>query len=133
MISSDSFIFNSGNNTKNDFNLLATRSFTRLAFLDLGDASNSFWKWGFKVPNMELELLPFGSFTRWIISQVLASGLRTKYQFTSLDNGRIGSIWDRNKEEEMLKNVEMGKNPKECFTEMSKNRKIQDGLGIKMM
>ena len=36
MISSDSFVFDSGNNTKNDFNLLATRSFTRPAFLDLG-------------------------------------------------------------------------------------------------
>ena len=33
----------------------------------------------------------------------------------------------------MLKNMEMGKNTKECFTEMSKNRKMQDGLGSKMM
>ena len=133
MISSDSFVLDSGNNTKNTFNLLTIRSFTRLAFLDLGDASNSFWKWGFKVPNMELELLPFGSFTRWIISQVLASGLRTKYQFTSPDDGRIGCIWDRNKEEEMLEKVEMMKNPKKCFTEMSKNGKKQDGLGSEMM
>jgi hypothetical protein len=51
---------------------------------------------------MKPEVLPFGSFTCWIISQVLASCLRTKYQFTSPDDGRIGSIWDRNKEEEML-------------------------------
>ena len=33
----------------------------------------------------------------------------------------------------MLKKMEMGKNTKECFTEMSKNRKMQDGLGSKMM
>ena len=33
----------------------------------------------------------------------------------------------------MLKNMEMGKNTKECFAEMSKNRKMQDGLGSKMM
>ena len=116
MISSDSFVLDSGNNTKNAFNLLATRSFTRPAFLDLGGASNSFWKWRFKVPNMEPELLPFGSFTRWINSQVLASGLRMKYQFTFPDDGKIGSIWDRNKEEEMLKKMEMGKNSKESLT-----------------
>ena len=79
MISSDSFALDSGNNTQNDFNLPATRSFTRPAFLDLGGASNPFWKRGFKVPNMESKLLPFGSFTHWIIGQVLASGLRTEY------------------------------------------------------
>ena len=133
MISSDSFVLDSGNNTKNTFNLLTIRSFTRPAFLDLGDASNSFWKWGFKVPNMELELLPFGSFTRWIISQVLASSLRTAYQFTSPDDGRIGGIRDRSKEEEMSKKVEMGKNSKECHLEMSKNGKMQDGLGSEMV
>ena len=121
MISSDSFAFDNGNDTKNDFDLLATRSFTRPVFLDLGGASNPFWKRGFKVPNMELELFPFSSFTRWIISQVLASGFRPEYQFTSPDNDRIGGIRDKNKEEEMLKKVEMGENSKECLTEMSEN------------
>ena len=62
MISSDSF-FNNGNRTKNGFNLLATRSSTRPALLDLGGTSSPFWKWGFKVPNMEPELLPFGFYT----------------------------------------------------------------------
>ena len=133
MISSDSFVFNSGNNMKNGFNLLATRSFTRATFLDLGGTSIPFWKQGFKVPSMELELFPFSSFTRWIISQVLALGFRPEYQFTSPDNGRIGCVRDRNKEEEMLKKVEMGKNSKECLTEMSENRKMQDGLGSKMV
>jgi len=33
----------------------------------------------------------------------------------------------------MLEKMEVGKDPKECFTEMSKNRKIQDGLGSQMM
>ena len=33
----------------------------------------------------------------------------------------------------MLKKMEMGKNTKECFAEMSKNRKMQDGLGSEMM
>ena len=33
----------------------------------------------------------------------------------------------------MLKKMEMGKNTKECFAEMSKNRKMQDGLGIQIM
>ena len=42
-------------------------------------------------------------------------------------------IGDRNKEEEMLKKVEMRKNPKECLTEMSKNGKMQNGLGSKMV
>ena len=36
MISSDSFALDSGNNTQNDFNLPATRSFTRPTFMDLG-------------------------------------------------------------------------------------------------
>ena len=121
MISSDSFLFNSGNNTKNGFNLLATRSVTRPTFLDLGGASNPFWKRGFKVPNMEPELFPFSPFTRWIISQVLASGFRLEYQFTSPNNGRIGGVQDRNKEEEMLKKMKMGKNSTECLTEMSEN------------
>ena len=82
---------------------------------------------------MEPELLPFGSFTRWIISQVLASVLRAEYQFISPDDGRNGGIWDRNKEEEMLKNVEMGKNSKESLTEMSENRKMQDELGSELV
>ena len=84
--------------------------------------SNPFWKWRFKVPDMEPELLPFGSLIHRIISQVLASGFRTEYQFTSPDDGGIGGIWDRNKEEEMLKKVEMGKNSKESLTEVSENR-----------
>ena len=102
IISSDSFVFNSGNNTKNGFNLLATRSSTRPALLYLGGTSSPFWKWGFKVPNMEPEFLPFGSFIRRIINQVLASVLRAEYQFTSPDDGGIGGIRDWNKEEEML-------------------------------
>ena len=63
MISSDSIFLNNGNRTKNGFNLLATRSSTRPVLLDLGGTNSPFWKWGFKVPNMEPELLPFGSFT----------------------------------------------------------------------
>jgi len=70
---------------------------------------------------MEPELLPFGSFTSWIISQVLASVLRAEYQVTSPDDDEIGGIWNRNKEEEMLKKMEMGENSKECLTEISEN------------
>ena len=70
---------------------------------------------------MESELLPFGSFTHRIISQVLASVLKAEYQVTSPDDGGIGGIWNRNKEEEMLKKVEMGKNSKEGLTEVSEN------------
>ena len=33
----------------------------------------------------------------------------------------------------MLEKMEVGKDTKECFAEMSKNRKMQDGLGSKMM
>ena len=33
----------------------------------------------------------------------------------------------------MLKKVKMGKNAKECFAEMSENRKTQNGLGSQMM
>ena len=68
MISSDSFALDSGNNTQNDFNLPATRSFTRPTFLDLGGASNSFWKRRFEVPDMKPETFPLISFTHWIIS-----------------------------------------------------------------
>ena len=118
MISSDSFFLNNGNRTKNGFNLLATRSSTRPALLDLGGTSSPFWKWGFKVPNMEPEFLPFSSLIRLIISQVLASVLRAEYQFTSPDDGGIGGIRDWNKEEEML---EKGENSKECLAEMSEN------------
>ena len=112
---------------------LATRSSTRPALLDLWGTNSPFWKWGFKVPNVEPELLPFAPFTRQIISQVLASVLRAEYQFTSPDDGGIGGIRDWNKEEEMLEKVEMGENSKECLTEMSKNRKMQDGLGSEMV
>ena len=58
-----------------------------------------------------------------------------EYQFTSLDDGDggIGGIWDRNKEEEMLKKVEMGKNSKESLTEVSENWEMQDGLGSEMV
>ena len=103
MISSDSLFLNNGNRMKNGFNLLATRSSTRPALLDLGGTSSPFLKWRFKVPNMEPELLPFGPFTCRIISQVLASVLRAEYQFTSPDDGGIGGIRDWNNEEEMLR------------------------------
>ena len=33
----------------------------------------------------------------------------------------------------MLKKVKMGKNAKECFAEMSENRKMQNGLRSQMM
>ena len=33
----------------------------------------------------------------------------------------------------MLEQMEVGKDSKECFIEMSKNRKVQDGLGSQMM
>jgi hypothetical protein len=46
MISSDSFVLDSGNNTKNAFNLLATRSFTRPVFLDLGGRQQLFLEVG---------------------------------------------------------------------------------------
>src|SRR6185312_2589201 len=128
MISSGFFFLNNGNRMKNGFNLLATRSSTRPALLDLEGTSSPFWKWGFKVPNMKPEFLPFGSLTRQIISQVLASVLRAEYQFTSPDDGGIGGIRDWSKEEEMLEKVEMEENSKECLTEMSENRKMQDGL-----
>src|SRR6185312_9783145 len=114
MISSDSLFLNNGDRTKNGFNLLATRSSIRPALLDLGGTNSPFWKWGFKVPNMELEFLPFGSLTRRIISQVLASVLRAEYQFTSPDDSGIGGIRNWNKEEEILEKVVMGENSKEC-------------------
>ena len=53
---------------------------------------------------------------------------RTEHQFTAPNDGRIGGIGNRNKVEEMLKKMKMGKNSRECFTEMSKDGKIQDGL-----
>jgi len=46
---------------------------------------------------------------------------------------RISGIWNEHKVEEMLEKVKVGKNAKECFAEMSKNRKTQDGLGSQMM
>jgi len=70
---------------------------------------------------MEPEFLPFGFLTRRIIIQVLVSVLRAEYQFISPDDGGIGGIRDWNKEEEMLKKVEMRENSKECLTEMSEN------------
>ena len=82
---------------------------------------------------MEPEFLPFGSLTRRIINQVLALGLRAEYQFTSPHDGGIGAIRDWNKEEEMLKKVEMGENSKECLIEMSENWKMQDRLGSEMV
>ena len=46
---------------------------------------------------------------------------------------RISGIWNGHKDEEMLEKVKVGKNSKECFAEMSKNRKMQNGLGSQMM
>jgi len=48
---------------------------------------------------------------------------------TPPDNGGFCGIRNGYKDEEMLEEMEMGKNPKECFIEMCKNRKMQDGLG----
>ena len=67
MITNNSFVFELCNGSKDTFDLLATRSCTRPDCLDLGGASNSFWKWRFEVPNMKPETIPLGSFTRWII------------------------------------------------------------------
>ena len=103
------------------------------SFLGLAGHQQSFLEVEIQSPDMELELLPFGSLIHRIISQVLASDFRTEYQFTSPNDSGIGGIRNWNKEEDMLKKVEMGKNPKECFIEMSKNEKMQDGLGSKMM
>jgi len=79
MITSDSFIFQMSNGFQDAANLLATRSFTRPALLDLGGPRNSFWEGRFEVSNMKPEFFPLDSFARWIISQVLVSGLRTEY------------------------------------------------------
>ena len=79
MITSDSFIFQMSNGFQDAVNLLATRSFTRPALLDLGGPRNSFWEGRFEVSNMKPEFFPLDSFARWIISQVLVPGLRTEY------------------------------------------------------
>ena len=42
-------------------------------------------------------------------------------------------MWNGLKDEEMLEKIEMCKNPKESFAEMSKYRKMQDRLGSEMM
>ena len=82
---------------------------------------------------MEPKLLLFGSFTRWIINQVLVSGLRMEHQVTAPNDGRIGGIGNGNKVDEMLKKMKMGKNSKERFTEMSKDGNMQDGLRSEMV
>ena len=82
---------------------------------------------------MEPKLLPFGSFTRWIINQVVVSGLRMEHQVTAPNDGRIGGIGNGNKVDEMLKKMKMGKNSKERFKEMNKDGKIQDGLRSEMV
>ena len=64
MIASNSFVFEFCNGAKNTFDLIATRSNTRPACLDLGGASNPFWKWRFEVPDMKPETFPLDSFTR---------------------------------------------------------------------
>ena len=68
MVTSNSFVFEICNGSKDTFDLLATRSCTRLVCLDLGGASNSFRKRRFEVPDMKPETFPLDSFTRWIIS-----------------------------------------------------------------
>ena len=71
---------------------------------------------------MKLEFFPLNSFTRWIISQELVPGFRTKYKFTSANNMRFGGMWNGLKDEEILEKMEMWKNPKESFAEMCKFR-----------
>ena len=68
MIPGNSFVFHFCNDSKEALDLLATRSYTRPGFLDLGGTRNSFWKWRFKVPDMKPDFFPLDSFTRWIIS-----------------------------------------------------------------
>ena len=133
MISSDSFFLNNGKHTKNDFNLLATRFSTRPALLDLGGHQQSFLEVGIqssqhgtRTSSIRLPYSPDHKPSTRI-------GFLDGVLIHNPNDGGIGGIWNRNKEEEMLKKVEMGKNPEECFTEMSKNGKIQDGLGLKMM
>ena len=79
VISTNSFAFQLCNDSKDALDLLPTRSYTRLVFLDVGGTRNSFWKRRFRVPDMEQVTLPLGCFTRWIISEVLVSGLRMEY------------------------------------------------------
>jgi len=67
MVTSNSFVFEICNGSKDTFDLIATRSCTRPVCLDLGGTSNSLWKWRFEVSNTKLETFPLGSFTRWII------------------------------------------------------------------
>ena len=45
----------------------------------------------------------------------------------------VGSIWNGYKDEEMLEKMEVGKDAKECFTEMGEYRKMQDRLWGQMM
>ena len=63
VISGNSLIFHLYNDSKEALDLLATRSYTRPVFLDLGGARNSFWKWRFKVRDMKPEFFPLDSFT----------------------------------------------------------------------
>ena len=82
---------------------------------------------------MKPEFFTLDSFARWIISQVLISGLRMEHQFTPFDDGGFGSIWNGYKDEKMLETMEVGKDAKECFAEISQNRKMQNGLESQMM
>ena len=68
MVTNDSFVFEIRNGSKDTFDLLATRSCTRLVCLNLGGASNSFWKRRFEVPDMKPETFPLSFIAHWIIS-----------------------------------------------------------------
>ena len=94
------------------------------ALLDLGGTSSPFWKCGFKVPNMELEFLPFGSLTRF-------SGHSTNSHPPTTAGLVALGIGTRKKK--CWKRMEMGENSKECLIEMSENWKMQDGLGSEMV
>jgi hypothetical protein len=52
-----------------------------------------------------------------------------KYYFTSADNSGFGGVRNGYKGKEMLEKMEVGKDTKECFTEMSKNRKNVRWIG----
>ena len=56
-----------------------------------------------------------------------------KYYFTSADNSGFGGVRNGYKGKEMLEKMEVGKDTKECFVEMSEYRKMQDGFGSQMM
>ena len=84
-----------------------------------------------KIPNIKPHRLPVDDLVTQIIGDILGFPPLTKLQPGSPNYIHLRIIGMRFQMKEILKQVEVGLNPQEGFTQMDKNRDVKDELGVK--